>query len=365
MESIQKEKDLEVRNSVNENVNLKDKKSCKKKYLLLLLLVVILIVLCTCVVNRILHPRVLLGGQTIYIDYTQEGSCYLEEYNESDYELVIEEDLIPVQISEVPILDTEYFENAVNRYRNELLEIKTINNGKIYRRYEDISNFKYSIESLEYKSNATGKASMYIPEISTAISFAHPISTNDIRGIVYKAKSVGLEDESEGIDAEKVPDVIGYILGNDVYGVTIRYNKSKIETGNEKYITIARKNEVKIGKAFLYTDIGEGLNYYEIEIVSFTDPLIDLEYREEYAYHDRELIDNEIEKDRFYYSITDERLISKDIEASIPGMSGSPIIQDGKLIGFNGYNNYEYSIAVYAEQAYWDTIYKYLKEDYK
>ena len=60
----------------------------------------------------------------------------------------------------------------------------------------------------------------------------------------------------------------------------------------------------------------------------------------------------------------DERL-TKHSNVIIAGMSGSPVVQDGNLIGFAGYSGEEYSVAIYAETAYWDTIKKFWEGELK
>lgn len=104
---------------------------------------------------------------------------------------------------------------------------------------------------------------------------------------------------------------MGKLTKNDttgVYGVLVEIPEC---LKSEKY-TVCKSADVKEGKAYIYTTVdGEGRKCYEIEIFGI-----------ERAGNDR----------NFSVRITDEALLSKT-GGIVQGMSGSPIIQDGKLIG--------------------------------
>ena len=76
---------------------------------------------------------------------------------------------------------------------------------------------------------------------------------------------------------------------------------------------MAYKNEIKTGKAQIYCTLGDnGVNPYDIEITSV-------------------LYDSVGNKNMIIH-VTDKDLIDKT-GGIVQGMSGSPIVQDGKLIG--------------------------------
>ena len=45
-------------------------------------------------------------------------------------------------------------------------------------------------------------------------------------------------------------------------------------------------------------------------------------------------------------------MLEKGITTSIGGMSGSPVIQNNKIVGFNGYGDGDEALAIYADIAY-------------
>ena len=105
---------------------------------------------------------------------------------------------------------------------------------------------------------------------------------------------------------------------DNVYG-DIKYN---LETGifgklqkrisDSRLMEVASLNDVEIGKAEIMTVLdGNKKESFEIEILS---------------------IDKKNDTKNFLIKVTDERLINKT-GGIVKGMSGSPIIQNGKIIG--------------------------------
>ena len=104
---------------------------------------------------------------------------------------------------------------------------------------------------------------------------------------------------------------MGKLLKNDatgVYGVLVEIPE---ELKAEKY-PVCKSSDIKEGKAYIYATVdGEGRKQYEIEIFG---------------------IEKEGKDRNFSVRITDETLLAKT-GGIVQGMSGSPIIQDGKLVG--------------------------------
>jgi stage IV sporulation protein B len=104
---------------------------------------------------------------------------------------------------------------------------------------------------------------------------------------------------------------MGKLTKNDltgVYGVLVEIPES---LKAEKY-PVCKSADIKEGKAHIYATVdGEGRKQYEIEIFG---------------------IEKEGKDRNFSIRITDEALLKKT-GGIVQGMSGSPIIQDGKLIG--------------------------------
>lgn len=129
-----------------------------------------------------------------------------------------------------------------------------------------------------------------------------------VKGEKGKAGEIrGIIDGGENIGNIEVNSIIG------VYGKVTNFdyiNKVKLPE-----VAVAPRNEIKEGKATIICQLTNEnkIEEYEIEIKKI--------YRINYKNNKSMLI-----------KITDERLIEKT-GGIIPGMSGTPIIQDGKFIG--------------------------------
>ena len=116
---------------------------------------------------------------------------------------------------------------------------------------------------------------------------------------------------------KKVPDLeyvkvsnLGNVKINDVYGVYGNY----VNVVKDELIETAKIDEIEKGKAYIYTVIDDDkVEKFEIEITN---------------------IKNQNTKDikGITFKITDKNLLNKT-NGVVAGMSGSPIVQNGKLIG--------------------------------
>ncbi len=105
---------------------------------------------------------------------------------------------------------------------------------------------------------------------------------------------------------------IGELYGNTEMGVFGILNKKPI-CAFEKEMKTASSTEIKEGEAYLYTSLGsDKAEKYKIELTKI--------YR------------NDSKTKNFIFSVKDEELINKT-GGIVQGMSGSPIVQNGKLIG--------------------------------
>ena len=107
--------------------------------------------------------------------------------------------------------------------------------------------------------------------------------------------------------------LVGIIDGNSASGIYGHLDTSYCQAkyGDAERMYIARGHEVRKGQAYIYSRMSGELEKYEIDI----------------EYVDRNSSDKNIE-----FHVTDDALI--DLTGGVvQGMSGSPIIQDGKIIG--------------------------------
>ena len=108
---------------------------------------------------------------------------------------------------------------------------------------------------------------------------------------------------------------IGTIKKNSVFGIYGNVNDiSKIKINQNRTMDVATRNEIKLGNATILCSVdGEEPKEYKIQI-------------------DKIYINNDYDNKSMLIKITDEKLLEKT-GGIIQGMSGSPVIQNGKFIG--------------------------------
>jgi len=123
----------------------------------------------------------------------------------------------------------------------------------------------------------------------------------------------GNPGELTGIFSENT-NPLGYISDNSKFGLFGRISNQEFINNFGEPVSILRKKEVSAGKAQILCNVeGEKSEYYDIEI--------------------QKLFTNHEDSSKgMIIKICDERLIQKT-GGIVQGMSGSPILQNGKLVG--------------------------------
>lgn len=139
-------------------------------------------------------------------------------------------------------------------------------------------------------------------------------------GKITNAKIVNIEQGRRGSPGEirgifyETENILGEIIKNSPYGIFGVIGDEFIRSNKTKPIPIGFKEEVKEGKAHILTTINnDKIEKFEIEIIK-AQP-------QQYP-----------SQKSMTVKITDKRLLQKT-GGIVQGMSGSPIIQNGKLIG--------------------------------
>ena len=176
---------------------------------------------------------------------------------------------------------------------------------------------------LYVKNSITGTGTLtYIdPETKIFGALGHEIvesNTNNIveikDGSIFRNYITGIDKSKVGYAGSKNAKFYyntkyGSINKNSNVGIYGIYNNV---LPNKERLEVARNDEVKIGKATIATVLSkEDIEYYDIEITKI----------DEYA-----------KVKNISFKITDKELLDKT-GGVVQGMSGSPIIQNGKIIG--------------------------------
>jgi stage IV sporulation protein B len=139
-------------------------------------------------------------------------------------------------------------------------------------------------------------------------------------GQIYEADIYGVEKgESgtpgviEGVITYQTENVVGNVANNNIYGIFGNITDEFLDVlQNEEALEIAKCEEVVPGKAYIQSYVSGEKALYEIEILNI---------------HNNNNGDLEME-----IKVTDDNLLALT-GGIIQGMSGSPVIQNGKLAG--------------------------------
>ena len=215
----------------------------------------------------------------------------------------------------------------VSRSEGKPLEIVYTDNGK-----EKVSMITpvYSVSECCYKAGVwvrdstagIGTVTFYEPETDRFAGLGHPVCDSDTGEIVPISSGEAAQVEITGVIKGKSGEpgelkgsfisrrTSGVIRTNNKYGV---FGELFSGVPQSEGIPMALRQEVKTGKASIYTTIDEsGPHEYEIEIEKIDCKSNDTK--------------------NMTIKVTDSRLLEKT-GGIVQGMSGSPIIQNGKLVG--------------------------------
>ena len=157
-------------------------------------------------------------------------------------------------------------------------------------------------------------------------ALGHAVSDGDTgvqmslsEGYIYETKIVSIQKGKTGVPGELAGIIdygeshcMGSITENSPLGIRGVLNDTAGELEGEVY-EVAYKQDIEPGKAYIISEVSGERAEYEIEIES-------LDYS------------GDEENKGILFKVTDERLL--DLTGGIvQGMSGSPIIQNGKMIG--------------------------------
>jgi len=286
--------------------------------------------------NNIKNQKVILGGQAIGMSFDTEGAMVigLNEFlsQEGLVSPAIENEIligdIIMEIDGKKIFNSSELAETIQKICDKKFTIK-IKRGSFI--IEKVMNAKYDIVSKNFKLGLWVKdASSGIGTVTFSdlngnfASLGHPVIDNKTGQIiksngggVYTCQILSIEKGEKGKAGElrgviNNQEKIEEIYENNNYGIYGKFYKDNANPAIE--IEVANPDEVKPGKATIYCTLDKGIpQEYEIEIIKASPQ-------------------NDINDKGIIIRVTDKKLI--DLAGGIvQGMSGSPIIQNGKLVG--------------------------------
>ncbi len=273
--------------------------------------------------------KVIVGGENIGINLQSKGILVVGFYKVDGKTVV----------SDPPIEKGDYITKVGDVSVNEINELtaeieRQINDNKVELTYlRDDKENKTTLTLIEQdhifktglyvKDHITGIGTLtYIdPESKIFGALGHEIIESNSNkkievktGTIFNSKITGIKKSSNGNPGEKKAsfnpnEIYGTITKNTEYGLFGNYDT--ILNENNLY-DVARNDEIKVGEAKIRTVLnGNEIKEYSIYINKIN------EY-------------NKIKN--LSFEITDEELLDK-AGGIVQGMSGSPIIQNNKIIG--------------------------------
>ncbi len=269
------------------------------------------------------------GGETLGIEINSDGIMVIGFYqidgkfNKGDPVIKSGDYITEVNGIRVNTVD-ELTEIVEDNVLEEKVEVTIKRNGK--EKTSELSLIKdgevYKT-GLYVKDSITGIGTLsYIdPETKVFGALGHEIieaNTNSLveirSGIIFRNYITGIEKSASGVPGSKnakfyYDTVYGKILKNTNVGI---YGLYENEMPDKELYEVGNPEEIKIGDASIYTVLdGENINQYSIEITK---------------------IDETSDIKNISFVINDPELIDKT-GGVVQGMSGSPIIQNDKIIG--------------------------------
>ncbi len=269
------------------------------------------------------------GGETLGIEINSDGIMVIGFYqingkfNKGDPNIKSGDYIIEVNGQEVNTVDelTDVIEENVT---DGFVEVTYNRNGKVKTsELELIKDGDIYKTGLYVKDTITGIGTLsYIdPETKVFGALGHEIiesNTSEIveirSGVIFRNYITGIDKSSAGVPGSKnakfyYDTTYGKILKNTNVGI---YGLYEAELPDKKLYEVASGDEVSIGNATIYTVLdGEEIKDYSIEIT---------------AINETSAVKN------ISFTIDDTELLDKT-GGVVQGMSGSPIIQNDKIIG--------------------------------
>ncbi len=255
-----------------------------------------------------------------------------------------------IEINGVSINSTKELITEINKSGGNDIEITYLHeseqkSAKITPILGKESNYKLGLWVRD-SAAGVGTLTFYNEEENSFVALGHAITDIDTGEIIQTSSGEiddveiisvvkGEKEEPGRIEGSiKNNSCIGSIYNNTQFGIYgIVKNKSNLNLNYNRKMKVASRGEIEIGKATCLSGIDGEVKEYELEI-------------------EKIYLNNNYDNKSMVIKITDENLISKS-GGIIQGMSGSPIIQNGKLIGAITHvlvNDPQIGYAVFADQ---------------
>lgn len=236
-----------------------------------------------------------------------------------------------IQIEDKQITDTKQLKEKINSSAGKELTIKYVRNDKTLEcniKPVKTGRTEYKL-GLWVRDSAAGIGTMtyYEPSSNNYAALGHGITDIDTgkvlnisNGELITTKVLSIIKGQYGNPGKIQGSIneqsrIGTINKNSIFGIYGAVEDiSKVRIDKSKTMDVAIRNEIELGEAKILCSLdGENAKEYTIQI-------------------DKIFLNNDYDNKNILIRVTDQELIEKT-GGIIQGMSGSPVIQNGKFIG--------------------------------
>lgn len=237
---------------------------------------------------------------------------------------------ILTEINGKEITSVSVVEEELNDFDNEYVNLKVLRKDKAIdiklKPAKDMESNKYKL-GLWVKNNASGVGTLtFVDQNKNFGALGHPITDYETGSVIpvqdgkiYNCSLVGITKGERGKPGElkclflQGKNSKGSVSKNTNSGVFGDVKDSTNIVDENKKAIVGNRINVKPGKAYIVSSVSGVREEYEIEIIK--------------ANNQKQKSDKSI-----IFRVKDKRLLSMT-GGIVQGMSGSPILQDGKIIG--------------------------------
>jgi stage IV sporulation protein B len=259
-------------------------------------------------------------GQSIGIKMDLSGVFITNDVLLGEDEWLKAGDLIG-QVDDVPIAHLKNFEDALSAVRDKKeVTVVVSRNGETFQVQSDSEAIKQLIPFLKDSTEGTGTLTYVDPKEGTYGALGHQIIDSSLNsppsfksGSIHLSEIEQIRKSTPGNPGYKISTIVkdekdlGTIITNGIYGIFGSWNDTYKEVLAEP-LEVMHASELKEGEAEIFTTVkGTTVESFSIKVTK-------------------------IEKDQFHFILTDAKLL-KTTGGILQGMSGSPVIQNGKFVG--------------------------------
>lgn len=225
------------------------------------------------------------------------------------------------QVNQMDVSKLKNFEEALSGIQGqEEVSLLVSRNGETFQVQSDSEAIKGLLPFLKDSTEGTGTLTYVDPKKKTYGALGHQIIDSSFKsppsftdGTIHLSEIEQIRKSAPGNPGYKISSIVkndqslGTIIENGIYGIFGTWNDSYEEVLAEP-LKIMHPDEVKVGPAEIFTTIkGTTVESFSIQITK-------------------------VEEGQFLFTLTDGELLEKT-GGILQGMSGSPVIQDGKFAG--------------------------------